>query len=56
MTLSARVQRLFGDRSGEELYECRACGQRFERDRQQCTTCGSYLIERTTYDDLLEST
>ena len=34
-------------------YECLACGERFELDRQVCPACGSFRIARTEYGDLL---
>ena len=53
MTLTYRVQRLLGGGEGDKLYQCGKCGERFEYDRQVCSDCGSYLIQRTTYDDLV---
>ncbi len=43
---------LLGDRPAGD-YECRACGERFELDRQVCPTCGSFRIARVEYEDLL---
>ncbi|WIV67632.1 hypothetical protein [Natrialbaceae archaeon AArc-T1-2] len=55
MTLSRRVRRLFESRSVEGCYECRNCGREFELNRQACTRCGSFRIERSSYDDLIGS-
>ncbi|MCU4740176.1 hypothetical protein OB955_02945 [Halobacteria archaeon AArc-m2/3/4] len=53
MTLTHRVQRLFGTEGQDGLYECGSCGRNFEYNRQLCPDCGCYRIERTTYDDLV---
>ncbi len=36
-------------------YRCASCHRRFELNRQYCTGCGSYRIERACYEDLLET-
>ncbi len=53
MTITRRLQRLFGGHTTGELYECRNCGKGYELNRQACVHCGSFRIERSSYDDLV---
>lgn len=52
MSLSNRLQRFLEDGGGQP-YECGNCGRQFELNRQACPGCGSYLVARRQYDDLL---
>ena len=53
MAFTRRVLKLFDDGDTEEHYECASCGREFELNRQVCPHCGSYRIERSSYDDLV---
>ncbi|WP_254767673.1 hypothetical protein [Salinilacihabitans rarus] len=53
MSITRRVKRFIGGGNPDGPYECANCGRRFELNRQSCTGCQSYRIERVTYDDLL---
>ena len=53
MTFTRRVRRLFDDGETEGSYECGSCGSEFDLDRQVCPRCGSYRIERSSYEDLV---
>ncbi|WP_339103191.1 hypothetical protein [Haloterrigena salinisoli] len=42
MGVVTTLRRLVGDEG--ELYECRNCGEKFDRELETCSTCGSTEI------------
>ena len=42
MGVVTRLRTIVRDEGG--LYECRNCGEKFERDPETCSTCGSTEI------------
>ncbi len=53
MTFTRHVRRLFAAGESGSTYECGNCGREFDLDRQVCPRCGSYRIQRSSYEDLV---